>query len=177
MKVLVTGGAGYIGSHTVVELLEKNYDVVVLDNLETGYADSVLEGKLYIGNIQDEAILNKVFEENKIDAVMHFAAYSLVGESVTNPMKYYENNVLTMMKLLRAMKKYECNKIIFSSTAAIFGEPDVIPILEDAKKEPTNPYGQTKLEIENMLKWYDKAYGIKYVALRYFNAARCTYFG
>lgn len=102
--------------------------------------------------------------------VIHFAAYSLVGESVIDPMKYYENNVITTIRLLNAMKKYGCKNIVFSSTAAIFGEPEKIPILEDDKKEPTNPYGQTKLEIENMLKWYDKAYGIKYVALRYFNA-------
>lgn len=171
MTVLVAGGAGYIGSHAVLELIKKGYEVVVIDSLEKGHKEAVLGEKLYVGNLRDEEILNKVFTENKIDAVIHFAAYSLVGESVQEPDKYYENNLVSTMKLLNAMRKYNCKKIVFSSTAAVFGEPENIPILEDDRKEPTNTYGETKLSMEKMLKWYDVAYGIKSVALRYFNAA------
>lgn len=171
MSILVTGGAGYIGSHTVRELIKKNYDVIILDSLETGHKEAVTGGKLYIGDIRDGVNIERVFKENKIEAVIHFAAYSLVGESVKAPSKYYENNINSTRILLDTMVKYECNKIVFSSSAAIFGEPENIPILETDKKEPTNPYGETKLAMENMLKWYDKAYNIKYVALRYFNAA------
>lgn len=171
MAILVTGGAGYIGSHAVLELIKKGYEVVIIDSLEKGHKDAILGGKLYIGNLRDEQLLDKVFTENKIDAVIHFAAYSLVGESVQKPDKYYENNLVSTMKLLNAMKKYNCSKIVFSSTAAVFGEPENIPILEDDRKVPTNAYGETKLSMERMLKWYDVAYGIKSVALRYFNAA------
>lgn len=171
MAVLVTGGAGYIGSHAVLELTKKGYDVVVIDSLEKGHKEAVLGGKLYIGNLRDEEILKKVFTENNIEAVIHFAAYSLVGESVEKPEKYYENNLVSTMKLLNAMKDYGCKYIVFSSTAAVFGEPESIPICEDDNKNPTNTYGETKLSMEKMLKWYDVAYGIKSVALRYFNAA------
>lgn len=171
MSVLVTGGAGYIGSHTVRELIKRNYDVIILDSLETGHKEAVTGGKLYIGDIRDGVSVEKVFKENKIEAVIHFAAYSLVGESVKSPSKYYENNINSTRILLDTMVKYGCDKIVFSSSAAIFGEPENVPILENDKKEPTNPYGETKLAMENMLKWYDKAYNIKYVALRYFNAA------
>ncbi|ERM91381.1 UDP-glucose 4-epimerase [Caldanaerobacter subterraneus subsp. yonseiensis KB-1] len=171
MAILVCGGAGYIGSHAVVALLKRNEEVVVVDNLATGHSESVLGGKLYIGDLRDEDFLDKVFSENDIEAVMHFAASSLVGESVENPFKYYENNVCGTLSLLKAMKKHGVKKIVFSSTAAVYGEPERIPIKEEDRTEPTNPYGETKLAIEKMLKWADTAYGIKYVALRYFNVA------
>ncbi|MGB9781255.1 UDP-glucose 4-epimerase GalE [Caldanaerobacter sp.] len=171
MAILVCGGAGYIGSHAVYSLLKRNEKVVVVDNLATGHSESVLGGKLYIGDLGDEDFLDKVFSENDIEAVMHFAASSLVGESVENPFKYYENNVCGTLSLLKAMKKHGVKKIVFSSTAAVYGEPERIPIKEEDKTEPTNPYGETKLAIEKMLKWADAAYGIKYVALRYFNVA------
>ncbi|TCO68122.1 UDP-glucose 4-epimerase GalE [Caldanaerobacter subterraneus] len=171
MAILVCGGAGYIGSHAVYALLKRNEEVVVVDNLATGHSESVLGGKLYIGDLRDEDFLDKVFSENNIEAVMHFAASSLVGESVENPFKYYENNVCGTLSLLKAMKKHGVKKIVFSSTAAVYGEPERIPIKEEDRTEPTNPYGETKLAIEKMLKWADAAYGIKYVALRYFNVA------
>ncbi|AAM25106.1 UDP-glucose 4-epimerase [Caldanaerobacter subterraneus subsp. tengcongensis MB4] len=171
MAILVCGGAGYIGSHAVYALLKRNEEVVVVDNLATGHSESVLGGKLYIGDLRDEDFLDKVFSENDIEAVMHFAASSLVGESVENPFKYYENNVCGTLSLLKAMKKHGVKKIVFSSTAAVYGEPERIPIEEEDRTEPTNPYGETKLAIEKMLKWADAAYGIKYVALRYFNVA------
>lgn len=171
MAILVCGGAGYIGSHAVYALLKRNEEVVVVDNLATGHSESVLGGKLYIGDLRDEDFLDKVFSENNIEAVMHFAASSLVGESVENPFKYYENNVCGTLSLLKAMKKHGVKKIVFSSTAAVYGEPERIPIEEEDRTEPTNPYGETKLAIEKMLKWADAAYGIKYVALRYFNVA------
>lgn len=171
MAILVCGGAGYIGSHAVYALLKRNEEVVVVDNLATGHSESVLGGKLYIGDLRDEDFLDKVFSENNIEAVMHFAASSLVGESVENPFKYYENNVCGTLSLLKAMKKHGVKKIVFSSTAAVYGEPERIPIEEGDRTEPTNPYGETKRAIEKMLKWADTAYGIKYIALRYFNVA------
>lgn len=172
MAILVCGGAGYIGSHAVRALLDSKKDVIVLDNLQTGHVDSVPENvKLVLGDLRDTEFLNKVFKENKIDGVIHFAADSLVGESVVNPSKYFENNVMGSLNLLNAMKKYGVNKIVFSSTAATYGEPENVPILETDKTEPTNPYGESKLMVEKMLKWFDQAYGIKYTALRYFNVA------
>jgi len=172
MTILVCGGAGYIGSHAVARLVEKGEEVVVLDNLYTGHRDAVPEGvKLCIGNLADEKFMDKVFQENKIDAVMHFAAYSLVGESVEKPLKYYENNVYGSLCLLKTMEKFGVNKIVFSSTAATYGEPENIPILETDKTEPTNPYGESKLAVEKMLKWCEKAYGINHIILRYFNVA------
>ncbi|ERI94397.1 UDP-glucose 4-epimerase [Clostridiales bacterium oral taxon 876 str. F0540] len=171
MAILVCGGAGYIGSHMVAALLEKGEEVVILDNFQKGHRDAVLGGKLYEGDLRDRAILDKVFTENKIDAVIDFAADSLVGESVTEPLKYFENNVGGTLSLLRAMKDYNVKNIVFSSTAATYGEPESIPILESDKTFPTNPYGESKLSVEKILKWCDNAYGIKYTALRYFNAA------
>ncbi|MBF8984605.1 UDP-glucose 4-epimerase GalE [Lutibacter sp. B2] len=171
MSILVTGGAGYIGSHTVLELLEKGEKVIVVDNLQSGHKEAVLGGELYIGDIRDREFLDQVFKENNIEAVIHFAANSLVGESMTNPYKYYHNNVYGTLCLLEKMKEHAVDKIVFSSTAAVYGEPENIPILENDKTEPTNTYGETKLAMEKMMKWFDKAYGIKYVALRYFNAA------
>jgi UDP-glucose 4-epimerase len=171
MAILVCGGAGYIGSHMVAELLEKGEEVVVLDNFQKGHHDSLLGGKLYSGDLRDDVILNKVFTENNIDAVIDFAADSLVGESVTEPLKYFENNIGSTINLLKAMRDHKVKYIVFSSTAATYGEPDNIPILEDDKTFPTNPYGESKLAVEKILKWCDNAYGIKYTALRYFNAA------
>ena len=171
MAILVCGGAGYIGSHMVAELLEKGEEVVILDSLVKGHKDSLLGGKLYIGDLRDKEILNKVFTENKIEAVIDFAAFSLVGESMVEPLQYFNNNVYGTISLLEAMREHSCKYIVFSSTAATYGEPDSIPIKEDSKTIPTNAYGESKLLVEKILKWCDSAYGIKYTALRYFNAA------
>jgi len=171
MSILVTGGAGYIGSHMVAELLERNEDIVVVDNLQKGHKKAVLGGRFYQGDIRDGQFMDRVFTENSIEAVIHFAADSLVGESVTMPLKYYYNNVYGTQCLLEKMKAYQVKYIVFSSTAATYGEPENIPILESDRTLPTNPYGETKLAIEKMMKWCDTAYGIQYVSLRYFNAA------
>lgn len=171
MAILVTGGAGYVGSHAVAALLAKGEQVVVLDNLMQGHRDAVIGGELVVGDLRDEAVLDHVFTTYSIEAVIHFAANSLVGESMTNPGKYYHNNVYGMLCLLEKMKQYDVKKIVFSSTAACYGEPEVVPILEDAPTIPTNPYGQTKLAMEQMMKWYDSAYGMKWISLRYFNVA------
>lgn len=171
MSILVCGGAGYIGSHMVCELLDNGEDVVILDNLEKGHKNALLGGKLYVGDLRDKEILNKVFSENKIDAVIDFAAYSLVGESMSEPLKYFNNNVYGTINLLEAMKEFNVKYIVFSSTAATYGEPESIPIDENSKTFPTNAYGESKLLVEKILKWCDYAYGIKYTALRYFNAA------
>jgi UDP-glucose 4-epimerase len=171
MSILVCGGAGYIGSHMVAKLLEKKKEVVVFDNFEKGHRDSILGGKVYEGDLREEHSLNRVFEENEIEAVIDFAAYSLVGESVDEPVKYFQNNVGGTLNLIKNMKKYGVKYIVFSSTAATYGEPENVPILENAQTSPTNPYGESKLTVEKILKWSDRAYGIKYAALRYFNAA------
>ncbi|MGL4874697.1 MAG: UDP-glucose 4-epimerase GalE [Clostridium sp.] len=171
MSILVCGGAGYIGSHMVAELLENGKDVVVLDNLEKGHKDALLGGKLYVGDLRDRAILDKVFSENNIEAVIDFAAYSLVGESMSEPLKYFNNNVSGTINLLEAMKDHNVKYIVFSSTAATYGEPEIVPITEDSKTIPTNAYGESKLLVEKILRWCDSAYGIKYTTLRYFNAA------
>lgn len=171
MSILVCGGAGYIGSHTAYELAKKGEDVVIVDNLITGHEKAVIDGKLYVGDLKDSEFMDKVFKENEIEAAIDFAAFSLVGESVEKPLKYYENNVYGTLCLLKKMKEYGVKKIVFSSTAATYGEPENIPIKEDDKTFPTNPYGETKLAVEKMLKWCDNAYGIKYVVLRYFNVA------
>lgn len=171
MKILVCGGAGYIGSHMVAHLLENNIEVVVLDNLEKGHKEALLGGKLYVGDLRDKEILDKVFTENKIDAVIDFAAYSLVGESMENPLKYFNNNIYGTISLLQAMTEHNVKYIVFSSTAATYGEPESTPILETDKNLPTNAYGESKLLVEKILKWCDRCYGIKYTALRYFNAA------
>ena len=170
--ILVAGGAGYIGSHMVVLLSRRGYDVIVADNLQTGHRQAVRGARqLYVGDLRDTAFLDRVFSENRIDGVINFAACSLVGESVKDPLKYYGNNVSGAISLLSAMHAHGVKNIVFSSTAATYGEPEKQPIEESDRTEPTNPYGATKLAIENMLKWCDKAYGIHYVALRYFNAA------
>lgn len=171
MKILVLGGAGYIGSHTALELVRAGKDVVIADNLVTGYRKAIPEGaKFYEGDLRDFDFLDNLLQREKIDAVIHFAAYSLVGESVTNPLKYYDNNLYGTKVLLEAMVKNNVDKIVFSSTAATYGEPENIPILESDRTCPTNPYGETKLAMEKMFKWTAKAHNIRYVSLRYFNA-------
>ncbi|MCF8568460.1 UDP-glucose 4-epimerase GalE [Alicyclobacillus tolerans] len=171
MTVLVTGGAGYIGSHTTVELMEHGEQVTVVDNLQTGHRQAVPDTKLYVMDIRDTQKLTEVLHQYRVDTVVHFAANSLVGESVQNPLKYYENNVAATAKLLSAMVDARVNNIVFSSTAAVYGEPVRIPINEDDPTTPTNPYGETKLAIERMLRWCHTAYGINSISLRYFNAA------
>ncbi len=179
--ILVTGGAGYIGSHNVIALIESGYDVVIFDNLELGHLETVetlksiqTKGKVvdFIkGDLQNFEDINSVFKTHKIDAVIHFAAYSQVGESVKNPQKYYFNNVYGTLNLLRAMLENNVKKIVFSSTAATYGEPVYVPIDEKHPQNPINTYGKTKLMIESILDDYDKAYGLKSVRLRYFNVA------
>lgn len=171
MRILVLGGAGYIGSHTALELVKAGEEVIVVDNLVTGYRRAVPENAtFYQGDIHDFAFLDNLFEKEQIDAVIHFAAYSLVGESVTNPLKYYDNNLCGTKVLLEAMVKHHVDKIVFSSTAATYGEPENIPILETDRTCPTNPYGETKLAMEKMFQWTANAHGLRYVSLRYFNA-------
>lgn len=171
MAILVTGGAGYIGSHTVIELLNKGEDVVVLDNLEKGHAAAVTGGKFIKADLRDKESLKNIFKENDIEAVIHFAGYIEAGESMGEPLKFYGNNFVLSMNLLSQMREAGVDKIIFSSTAAVYGEPNKVPIKEDDAALPVNPYGETKLAVEKMLKWCDNAYGTKYIALRYFNAA------
>lgn len=170
MSILVTGGAGYIGSHTVRYLQEKGEDVIVVDNLQTGHRDSVNVEKFYKIDLRDSD-LDKVFKENNIEGVIHFAANSLVGVSVKEPLDYFDNNVYGTMCLLKAMMENNVDNIVFSSTAAVYGEPENAPILESDTTNPTNPYGETKLTMEKMMKWFDKAYKTRFVSLRYFNAA------
>ena len=172
MAILVCGGAGYIGSHAVHQLVERGEDVVIIDNLQTGHRGALNPAaKFYEGDIRDPKALDKVFMENRIEAVVHFAANSLVGESVEKPLLYFNNNVYGMQVLLEAMVRHHVGAIVFSSTAAVYGEPKRIPILEDDETNPTNPYGETKRTMEKMMKWVSRANGIRYVSLRYFNAA------
>lgn len=171
LKILLVGGAGYIGSHMVWLLGQKGAEVVTIDNLSGGYRDAVLCGEFVEGDIADSALLDQLFSEHKFDAVMHFASFIQVGESVKDPAKYYQNNVVNTLNLLNAMIKHGVKRFIFSSTAAIFGEPKYIPIDERHPKQPINPYGRTKLMIEQILEDYDQAYNLKSVCLRYFNAA------
>lgn len=172
MSILVCGGAGYIGSHTVYKLIEQGKDVVIIDNLQSGHIGAVHpKVKFYKGDIRDASILDKIFTENKIESIVHFAANSLVGESMEKPLLYFNNNVYGMQILLESMVKHNIKNIVFSSTAAVYGEPKRVPILEDDETNPANTYGETKLTMEKMMKWCNKAYGINYVALRYFNVA------
>lgn len=169
--ILVVGGAGYIGSHMVCLLGELGVNLVVLDNLSSGHKDAVLHGQFVHGDIADRMLLDKVFSSHKFDAVMHFASFIQVGESVQDPAKYYQNNVVNTLNLLNAMCVHGVDKFIFSSTAAIFGEPQYWPIDEAHPKNPINPYGWSKLMIEQALADYHQAYGLRSVCLRYFNAA------
>jgi len=169
--ILVAGGAGYIGSHMTALLVEKGYDVLVVDNLCTGHAEAVKGAKLLVGDVRDRVFMEDVFSSHQIDGVINFAAFSLVGESVGDPLKYYGNNVAGAQVLLETMVRHGVKNLVFSSTAATYGEPEKQPIEETDRTAPTNPYGESKLAIEGMLKWCEKAYGIRYAALRYFNAA------
>lgn len=171
MAILVLGGAGYIGSHTVYELIDKGEDVVIVDNLETGHRGAVHEkARFYEGDIRNRSFIDSVFEKEEIEAVIHFAANSLVGESMTDPLKYYDNNLCGTKVLLESMVAHGIDKIVFSSTAATYGEPDSIPILETDRTCPTNTYGETKLSMEKMFHWTSVAHNLRYVSLRYFNA-------
>lgn len=171
MSVLVAGGAGYIGSHVVKMLLDQGEDVVIVDNLQTGHKDAIDErARFYEGDIRDPEFLDDVFNKENIEAVIHFAANSLVGESMQDPLKYYNNNLYGTMVLLDRMIKHDIDKIVFSSTAATYGEPEKVPIEETDKTEPTNTYGETKLAMEKMFKWTAGATPLRYVSLRYFNA-------
>ncbi|MFT8317833.1 MAG: UDP-glucose 4-epimerase GalE [Sporolactobacillus sp.] len=172
MAILVLGGAGYIGSHAVYQLIDAGEEVVVVDNLQTGHKEALHpQATFYQGDIRDKTFLDSVFKKEKIDGVIHFAANSLVGESVEKPLKYFNNNVYGMQILLEVMQENNVKHIVFSSTAATYGEPEQVPITEEMLTQPTNPYGETKLTMEKMMKWCDRAYGMHYVALRYFNVA------
>ena len=171
MKILVLGGAGYIGSHTVYELIDSGTEVVVVDNLLTGFREAVHpKARFYEGDIRDRAFMDSVFEKEEIDGVIHFAASSQVGESMTNPLKYYNNNLCGTEILLESMVAHGIDKIVFSSTAATYGEPESIPILETDRTLPTNCYGETKLSMEKMFQWTSLAHNLRFVSLRYFNA-------
>lgn len=172
MSVLVVGGAGYIGSHAVRALLARGEDVIVIDNLQTGHIESVpKQVRLYKGDIRDRAFMDQTFANESINEVLHFAANSLVGESMDEPLAYYDNNVFGTQVLLETMRKHGVTRIVFSSTAATYGDQDEMPIRETAATNPTNTYGATKLAMETMMKWCDRAFGIRFVALRYFNVA------
>ena len=172
MAILVAGGAGYIGSHMVADLVEKGYDVVVADNLSTGHRAAInSQARFYEGDIRNREFLDELFTKEKIDAVVHFAAFSLVAESMKKPLKYFDNNTGGMITLLEAMHDHGIKYIVFSSTAATYGIPEHMPIKESDPQVPINPYGESKLAMEKIMKWCDQAYGIKFVALRYFNVA------
>jgi UDP-glucose 4-epimerase len=171
MKVLVVGGAGYIGSHMVRELLEKGYDPVVFDNLSTGYEWAVPKGRLFKGDLADKEALETVFQLHRFEAVLHFASFIQVGESVTAPLKYYDNNVANTINLLSSMEKAGVTRLVFSSTAAVYGTPDMVPIPEIAPLKPENPYGRSKLMVEDILADCQGAWGLDSARLRYFNAA------
>ena len=170
---MALGGAGYIGSHTVDRLVDQGQDVVVVDSLVTGHRAAVNDkAKFYQGDLADQDFMRKVFTENpEIDAVIHFAAYSLVAESMKKPLKYFDNNTAGMIKLLEVMNEFDIKNIVFSSTAATYGIPEKMPIMESDPQDPINPYGESKLMMEKIMRWADEAYGTKFVALRYFNVA------
>ncbi|WP_039969342.1 UDP-glucose 4-epimerase GalE [Selenomonas artemidis] len=172
MAILVCGGAGYIGSHAVHQLIARGEEVVIVDNLQTGHRGALHPQATFCeGDIRDAAALDRIFTERSIEAVLHFAANSLVGESMEQPLLYFNNNVYGMQVLLEAMVRHGVDKIVFSSTAAVYGEPKRVPIREDDETNPTNAYGETKLTMEKMMKWVSRASGVRYVSLRYFNAA------
>ncbi len=172
MNVLVIGGAGYIGSHCVRQLIQAGHRPVVLDNLVYGHRGALLPSvKFYLGNLEDKKLVGEILDAEKIDIVMHFAAFINVGESVSNPIKYYRNNLCGVVNLVETMIEHKVNKFVFSSTCATFGVPQKLPLTEDHPQLPINPYGQTKLDVENFLKACARAYGLSFVALRYFNAS------
>lgn len=171
MAILVCGGAGYIGSHVNKQLHKEGYETVVFDNLIYGHREAVKWGHFEQGDLKNMEDIERVFHKYQIDAVFHFAAYAYVGESVSEPEKYYYNNVANTLNLLQVMRKYGCKRIIFSSTCATYGEPERVPITEDMTQNPINPYGATKLMMERIFKDYHTAYGLEFVVLRYFNAA------
>lgn len=172
MSVLVTGGAGYVGSVVAETLLKSGYEVIVLDNLQQGHREAVPhDARFIVGDIGDEDLLEAVFRRNRIEAVMHMAAETVVEYSMTDPRRYFHNNIIGGITLLDAMLKHGTNKIIFSSSASVYGEPHHVPIPEDHPKKPVNSYGETKFMFEKTLKWYGRAYGLKYISFRYFNAA------
>lgn len=170
MNILVVGGAGYIGSHAVRALLRAGHDVRVFDNLEYGHAQAVPEGFLTVGDLADRGAIERLLRDSAIDAVMHFAAYTSVPESVSDPARYYQNNIVGSLNLLEAMRAAGVGRVVFSSTAAVYGIPDSVPIVETSPVAPINPYGFTKLAIEHALADYASAFGLGYAALRYFNA-------
>lgn len=172
MRVLVTGGAGYIGSVVTEELVNDGHEVVVYDNLVKGHRPAVVSGATFVdGDLLDAAVLGQTLTHHRIEAVIHMAAYSLVGESCEQPAKYYQNNLVAGLVLLDTMRECDVSRIVFSSTAATYGEPLSQPIYETAPNNPTNPYGESKLAFERAMDWYERAYGLRYVSLRYFNAA------
>ena len=172
MSILVLGGAGYIGSHTVDRLVENGADVMVVDNLSTGHEAAIsLKAAFYQGDVRDKAFMNRVFEKEQITGVIHFAAFSVVPESMTKPLKYFNNNTVGMITLLEVMQAHDVKQIVFSSTASTYGTPEKIPVAETDLQKPINPYGASKLMMEEIMHWADVAYGIKFIALRYFNVA------
>jgi UDP-glucose 4-epimerase len=171
MKILVTGGAGYIGSIVSSELKKLDHQVVIYDSMENGYKEAVKDFKLVVGNTKNKELLVKTLRENKIEAVMHFAAFIEMGESMKNPFKYIENNVVGSVGLLEAMLEVKVDKLIFSSTAGVYGNPERIPIRECDRKLPENPYGESKLMVEKILEWYDRIHQLRSITIRYFNAA------
>lgn len=178
MKILVTGGAGYIGSFMVEKLLLENHEVIVVDSLERGHKESVdQKATLLVGNLQDKDFITQIFSKEQFDAVIHFAGYIAMGESMENPGLYFENNTLVSLNILKGMVQNKINKLIFSSTAGIYGNPLESPIPETHQTVPTNPYGESKLMVEKILSWFNKIHGINYVALRYFNAAGASLSG
>ncbi len=171
MVILICGGAGYIGSHTNKLLSQQGYDTVIFDNLVYGHKEAVKWGTFVQGDLKNQEEIEAMFQKYPIDAVLHFAAYAYVGESVREPEKYYYNNVVNTLNLLHVMRKHRCDKIIFSSTCATYGEPEKMPITEEMPQKPINPYGFTKMAVERILKDYHNVYGLEYAVLRYFNAA------
>ena len=175
MKVLVTGGAGYIGAHTVRELVAQGYEVVIVDSLERGHLQKLLNVPFHQGSITDEAFLDRVFQQEKPDAVIHFAAYKAPNESMHEPVKYFRNNVGGSLTLFDTMLRHNVRYVVFSSSCSIFGNPTELPVSEDARFQPESVYGESKLMTETMLKWLDKTNGLKYSALRYFNASGASF--
>jgi len=172
MTIAVLGGAGYIGSHTVARLVEAGEDVIVIDNLVTGHKGAINpKARFYQGDVRDRDFLRSVFKQEQVDGIVHFAASSIVPESMRDPLKYFDNNTYGMIALLEVMNEFNIKNIVFSSTAATYGEPKQVPIKETDPQVPTNPYGESKLAMEKIMHWSDVAYGIKFVALRYFNVA------